>query len=398
MTRFGHSLPIHRTLAFRLGVVIFLALLAVDVATIPLWNWLYGKLLPEWSDPEWLRGYASALEALHAGEIRASDLEGTPHDLADLVVLYGAIVAYTAVFAVILAILISRLATRRIYGLTDQIRSTDPESDLPGPFAVKGSDEIYLLASTLNRMQNRIADLLEELRSRDRLRREWVSGVSHDLRAPLTALKASMNRSHSLVARLPESADRRTLEQVLAAAQLDADRVLDLSEDLLEMARLEADPKLVIEPVPAGELVRSAVESLRPLADEGGIAVDLSFPEGLPELQADGRLLIRALENVIVNSMRYARSRVGVSAQAKEGELQIAVEDDGPGLPSAEGEVVLEVLGPDRARADSTGIGLELARKIVDAHGGRLLGRNRPQGGASLRLCLPYEARPMTAG
>ena len=384
--------PFYRTLTFRLALVIFLALVVIDSLTIPLWNWLYFALNPEWLDPAYLRAYADLVEGVESE--RAAAIDGTPESLSDRLWMYAAIVGYVAVYAAILAFFVSRLATRRIRRLSNQVAGEGVDDDrIPGPFDEDGTDEIRLLAATMNRMRERIAGLLSTLDERDRLRSEWVSGVSHDLRAPLTALTASIERSRAIVPDLPEGERRDTLERMLRAAQLDVRRVLDLAEDLLESVKLEDEGELLVEPVPAGELLRNAVDSLRPIAELRGVTIDLRYPRGLPELQADGRRLIRALENVIMNSLEHAREWVRVSASRDAGALVVSVVDDGPGLPESDGRVDLESLGADRGRADSTGIGLTVAARIIEAHRGRIDGRNSADGGASISLILPLASQ-----
>ena len=91
-----------------------------------------------------------------------------------------------------------------------------------------------------------------------------------------------------------------------------------LAEDLLDTARLDAGDELVVEPVPAGELVAQTVEALIPLARERELALEAEVPAGLPTLHADGRRLARALENLVMNSLQHAHARVQVSAASAD--------------------------------------------------------------------------------
>jgi|GEM_PF-4014756 len=387
--------PFHRRLTFRLAVLIAVALIVVDISTIPLWNWLYYYLMPEWGDPGFVREYLAYLE-LSPEEMAEADgrrFESTL-DLRGRAILYGTVVLYTVIFAALLSFFVSRMATARIRRLASQVQVSSDVPALPGPFEVGGSDEIQLLASTMNGMRERILVLIDELEARDRLRTEWVSGVSHDLRAPLTALSAALDRSRRVIRELPEcdvpeGEKIASVDRSLRDAQLDVRRVADLAEDLLEIARLETGGELVVEPVPTGELLRTAVCSLRPMAEERDLDLQLDYPAGLPELRADGHRLLRALENIIVNSLQHARHSVQVRATVSRATLEIAVLDDGVGLPEVDGRAVLGGLGADRRRADSNGLGLEVARRIVEAHGGTLEGENQPGGGALVRIAVP---------
>ncbi len=380
--------PFFRRLSFRLAVLLFLGFFVVDIISVPVWDWLITESSQELYDPEALRAYADQLE--NDPENAQDPLVISDYD--DYLYVYGGTIVYNLLMSLLLAFAISVLATRRIKRLArEAAQPLNSVSDLPGPFTAKGDDEIAQLADNMNRMRGRTARLLAKLNERDRLRIDWVGDVSHDLRTPLTALAVSVERCTTLLDDIPDSPQREDMQRMLSAAQLDTRRVLDLAEDLLEIARLEAGQALMTEPVPPGQLLREAVEGLLPIAEDRGIALTLDYSPGLPELNADGRRLIRAIVNLIINSLQHAASQVHVSACACEesNTLEIVVEDDGHGLPETDGKVVLSRLGRDAGRRDSTGIGLEVAQRIIDAHLGTMSGHNKSDGGASVSIRLP---------
>ncbi len=373
-------------MSFRFAVLLFLGFFVVDVISVPVWNWLITESSQELYDPEALRAYADQLE--NDPENAQDPLEMSDSD--DYIYLYGGTIVYNLLMSLLLAFAISVLATRRIKRLArEAAQPLSSTSDLPGPFTATGNDEIAQLAESMNQMRGRTERLLSKLNERDRLRIDWVGDVSHDLRTPLTALAVSVERCSSLLEDIPDSPQRDDMQRMLSAAQLDTRRVLDLAEDLLEIARLEAGQTLMTEPVPPGQLLREAVEGLMPIAEDRGIALTLDYPSGLPELNADGRRLIRAIVNLIINSLQHAASKVHVSASEDNDTLEIVVEDDGHGLPETDGQVVLSRLGRDAGRRDSTGIGLEVAQRIIDAHVGTMIGHNKPDGGARVAIRLP---------
>jgi len=179
------------------------------------------------------------------------------------------------------------------------------------------------------------------------------------------------------------------LPALLDAAEFDTRRIRDLAEDLLEMARLEANADLQLESVPPGELLQSVIRELAPVAESRGIHLESSFPVEAIELKADGRRLIRAVENITLNSLQHADTMVRLSVRHRDSQLEILVEDDGPGLPEQNGQVVLTEIGQDPSRRDSAGIGLEVAQRIIAAHGGEISAENRARGGASVVVSLP---------
>ena len=297
-----------------------------------------------------------------------------------------------AMTVALLALATSRLVTRRLRRLSDQATG-DPDvgESLPGPFRVQGEDEIAALATSMNHMRSRVGQLVDTLEQRDRDRREWVAHVSHDLRTPLTALMACLDRARRHAG---DEESRTELSRLLGVAELDARRVMTLADDLLEIARLDAGAKRVLEPVPVNELLRKTASALEPTASSSGVDLELDLTSGLPELEADGRLLTRALENLVVNAIQHARSRAVLSARLVDGRCELCVTDDGPGFPSANGEVDLEEVRASLSRSDSTGLGLSVAERVAEAHEGRLVLENPPGGGAFVRLRLPVSAKP----
>jgi len=262
--------------------------------------------------------------------------------------------------------------------------------DLPGPFEVSGDDEISRLAAALNTMRGRIEQLVESLADRDRQRREWIAQVSHDLRTPLTALSACLERAKERYRREEhDTPEASGVFEAIEVASQDQQRLQTLVDDLFELARLDANESLLLEPVPPGELVRQAVRGLRPMAEARDITLEADVGASLPTVRADGRRLMRALENMLRNAVQFARSAVVLRVAVEGDELTFEVLDDGPGLPVKDGEVVLGLTDNSPRRPDSTGLGLLVTRRVAMAHGGRLTGTNRNSGGAAVAVRIP---------
>jgi signal transduction histidine kinase len=298
----------------------------------------------------------------------------------------------TVVLAVLLAFVVSRLVTRRLSRLAALASEPVPDDgDLPGPFFGGGRDEIGALARALDVRRERVMELVEGLASTDTRRREWVAQVSHDLRTPLTALGACLDRAEQMLSR-GDAVDAAAMTELVAVARLDADRVNALADDLLDIARLEASDSLDLEPVPPGELVRGTVTALGPLAQAGGVELVADLAPGLPIPDADGRRMARALENLVRNAIHFARSRVEVRAREADGRLRLEVRDDGEGLPEQDGEVLWETLRGHRSREDSAGLGLLVTERVAQAHGGDVGAHNLPEGGGAVWLDIPIHA------
>lgn len=289
------------------------------------------------------------------------------------------------VLAIALAFASSRLVTGRVSALAREASAPiDDPRKLPGPFPDEGEDEIAVLGGALNRMRGKVQELVGDLDRQDQERRRWIAQVSHDLRTPLTALSACLTRAED------DARNGRDVTERLEVAQHDARRLAELVEDLLDVARLEAGEEAVLEPVPPGEISRAAVRGLEALAETDGITLTLELATGLPLLEADGRRLMRALENLLKNALHHAEARVTLLVTGDGNHVRFSVEDDGPGLPAGEsGEVNVEALAAHLSRPDSAGLGLVVVRKVAEMHAGTMGAENRDEGGARVWIELP---------
>jgi two-component system, OmpR family, sensor histidine kinase KdpD len=218
------------------------------------------------------------------------------------------------------------------------------------------------------------------------LRTALLSAVGHDLRTPLTSIKAAVG---SL--RAPDLAlSTSDTSELLATIEESADRLTGLVDNLLDSSRLAAGVvRPVLRPVGYDEVVAralSGVDSMR---------ISVSVDENLPPVQADAGLLERVVANLVDNALRYAVSDVAVRASAYGDRVELRVVDQGPGLPKGFADRVFEPFtrGGDRmGDRDSTngvGLGLSVAKGFVDAMGGALRAEDTPGGGLTIVVALP---------
>lgn len=291
--------------------------------------------------------------------------------------------------AILLAVVISRRVTRRLAGMSDLASRPLPCGRLPGPFDESGGDEVARLAGTMNAMRQRVNQLLDDVARQEVQRREWLAQVSHDLRTPLTALVACLDRAElALQSPRPETLYQE-VPDLLAVAKLDIDRVESLANDLFEIARLEANDALNLEPVPPGELVRQTVRGLEPLAAKKGVKLQVRLGLNLPILNADGRRLMRALENLLRNAIQHAVAYVWIQVERGGETLRFEVRDDGVGFPEQRGTLSFDDLRSRRSREDSAGLGLMVTQRVAEAHGGAVGAHNSDTGGAVVWFALP---------
>ena len=226
------------------------------------------------------------------------------------------------------------------------------------------------------------------LAAADKMRTALLAAVSHDLRTPLSAAKAAIGTLRDPELDVPPE-DR---EELLEAADESLDRLIRLVENLLDMSRLQSGAlKPRLEPLEVGEIVPRAIDDV-PEADG---RVTLEPPETpVPAALADGPLLERAVANLVGNAVKHTDSPVTITISALGGQVEIRVIDRGPGIPQAARDQVFlpfQRLG-DRDNGAGVGLGLALARGLVEAMGGALTPEDTPGGGLTMVLALPAAA------
>ncbi len=242
-------------------------------------------------------------------------------------------------------------------------------------------DEIAGLAATMNAMLDRLQQAQEQ-------QRRFVSDASHELRSPASAIRqhAEVSLAH------PESASTEELASVVLS---EGHRLEQLVEHLLLLAR--SDEGLVAVHLRAVDLDDLVLEEAARVRAGGDVRVDVSSVSA-GRVHGDATLLRRLVSNLIDNAARHARSAVVVSLTENSGpdgtaDVRLAVGDDGPGIPAADRERVLDRfvrLDEARARdAGGAGLGLAIVRAVVLAHGGRIEVGASPQGGARITVQLP---------
>jgi len=235
---------------------------------------------------------------------------------------------------------------------------------------------------------------VEVLRRTDTLRAALLSSVSHDLRTPLSSIKAAASSLLQDDVQWDEEARR----SFTLSIERQADRLNRLVENLLDMSRIEGGAlKPEKEWYPVDELIHDVLGQMEPLLQ--GRAVETYLPDDLPPVKLDYLEIDQVLTNLIENALRYtpAQSAIEISAQASDGEVEISVADRGSGIPPEEIDHIFDKFYRVRAtdgsmRSVGSGLGLAVSKGLVEAHGGRIWAENRPGGGAIFRFTLPVGA------
>ncbi|WP_167746575.1 sensor histidine kinase [Streptomyces melanosporofaciens] len=251
-----------------------------------------------------------------------------------------------------------------------EITERDLHRRVPVP---RARDEIHRLARTMNATLDRLHRAMTR-------QRQFVADASHELRSPIAAVRAQLE----LVLTRPSRTD---WPAAVHKALRDTDRLQAVASDLLLLARLDAQ-----------EAPRTAAVDLGALAAEEvrrhpGALTLAGEQERAAVVTGSQVQLSRLLTNLADNARRHTRTTVSITVAVRGGLVELAVDDDGPGIPEADRERVFERftrLDDARARQDGgTGLGLAIANDIAHAHGGTLTVLTSPRGGARLLLCLP---------
>jgi two-component system, OmpR family, sensor histidine kinase KdpD len=233
---------------------------------------------------------------------------------------------------------------------------------------------------------------IELLRRTDALRSSLLSSVSHDLRTPLSSIKASASSLLQEDVQWDEEA-RRSFATTI---EHEADRLNRLVGNLLDMSRIEGGAlKPEKEWYPIGELIQDVLNHMQSVLQ--GRDVQLSLPGNLPPVELDYLQIDQVVTNLLENVVRYtpANSPIEITACVVDGQIEISIADHGPGIPSYELERIFDkfyrISGTARKNTSimGTGLGLAVCRGLIEAHGGRIWAENRPEGGAIFRFTLP---------
>jgi signal transduction histidine kinase len=309
------------------------------------------------------------------------------------------------VFAVTAGLLLLRLLTRRLGRLTATVEAFQQQSfvqraDGSEPWALqplktRRGDEIDRLGATFNAMAARIRQQVQQLQHTDTLRRELVAHVSHDLRTPLAALQGYLEtlllKEHQLTP--PER------QHYLEIAIRHSTRLGKLVAELFELAKLEAhETQAHPEPFSLAELVQDVVQKFQLMAQKKHQQLRARFTNDLPFVCADIGLIERVLDNLLHNALQYTPpgGTITVALTQERSRITVQVTDTGDGILPEDLPHIFERFyraGKDRqGAAGGVGLGLAIAKRIVELHGSTITVHSAPYGGTTFTFHLPISA------
>jgi len=379
-------------------------LLQPQVDLGPLHAFLMGGALPLFGDDPAARGARKVFSVAMVTRADAAPgylyavLQGSNFDAAiresgarTAVHLAAWSAALVAPLGALAAMGVFRWVTRPLERLTREVQQLERASRRPGDPEDDGHPpprhEIAQLRQAFDRLATASAMRWERLARQDEQRRALVANISHDLRTPLASL-------HGYLETLMLRADTVSPEErdhYLRLALSQSLRVNRLAGELLELARLELGAtRPTIEPFALDELAQDVLHKLALAAEARGLRIECVAAPALPAVQADIGMIERVLTNLLDNAMRHSPEggTVRLRLAPLDDRVQVALDDQGPGLPP---EVLRRLSDPDAPlppAADGGGLGLSIVRQILRLHGSELQARLPPAGGTEFTFTL----------
>lgn len=297
----------------------------------------------------------------------------------------------------VIALFLGRTVVRPLGAAGDaaeQIATGDLDIDLP----VSRVREVDEVNQAFVGMSQALRESLQHQSQLEQERRLFIGAIVHDLRTPLFSLRGYLEGLAKGVADTPEKRAR-----YVAVAQEKADALERLVDDLFSYTRLEyLDQAPRPEPLDLAELLQRLTVGLQPQAAAKDLEITYQQSSTPCLVDADRHLLARALENVLDNAIRYTPNggQLEISCQIDGDRAAVAIADSGPGIPAADLPNLFKPMYRGEAsrnrRTGGAGLGLTVARRILNAHGGDLTAGNRPEGGAIFTATLPAAADAAT--
>jgi len=299
-------------------------------------------------------------------------------DRTNLTLLYGALIG--AAIAWLLGYILSRTLTRPIRELTQATHAVS-EGDLSQQVPVRSNDELGELARAFNKMS---AELSRSINTR----KQMTADIAHELRTPLSLILGHAEAVHDGI--LPPTAENFEI------IREEATRLGNLVDDLRTLSLADAgELSMTLQPLEPDKLLAEVVTLYQFQSQKKNIILELDVAPPLPTIEADPGRLTQVLTNILDNALRHTPEggRIVLSANRSGGDVELAIQDSGPGLKTEDLERIFERFyraDASRQRQDGgSGLGLAIAKSIVQAHGGQLSAESEPGQGLKIIIWLP---------
>jgi signal transduction histidine kinase len=243
----------------------------------------------------------------------------------------------------------------------------------------------------LERATRQLIEANEQLKNIDKTKDEFLSTVTHELRTPVTSIRAMAEIVHDHT-----DMDEAQKQYFLAGVIKETERLSHLITQVLNLEKYESGKqKLNISSVQLNSLINDAVQSIKPLADEKAIQVSIKIPDSMFLVQCDADLIMQVLTNLLSNAVKFAPEKgiVSITIHSNLDELQIWVEDNGKGIEPGLHELIFDKFFQAKnqtlRKPEGSGLGLAICKKIIDMHGGTIWVDSELNKGSKFIFTLP---------
>jgi signal transduction histidine kinase len=311
------------------------------------------------------------------------------HDLA----LGSLLLFFAGAISIAFGFFISSTITQALNNLVDGTSQLS-QGDFSARVTIKGNDEIAQLSKAFNEMSARLEEAAANERALDETRRNLVAWASHDLRTPLTSLRVMITALADGVV-----TDQETVSRYLIQSQNEITRMSKLLDDLFELAQLDAGyEKLDFEWLALSDLVSDTIESFAARAQAKEVTLNGYVPPQVDLVWAAPEKLSRILDNLISNALRYSPKggTIRLSAEIKENTTIVTVVNSGSEINAKDLPFIFDRFYRgeksrvrDQSESGGVGLGLAIAKGLVEAHGGKIWVKSEAEKGTSFSFSLP---------
>jgi signal transduction histidine kinase len=297
--------------------------------------------------------------------------------------------------SIVLALLLGFVLSWSLIGPIQRTESRLAEiaaGDFSRHVDVPNRDELGVLAANVNRMNDELGRLYQELETVSRHKSEFLANMSHELRTPLNAIIGFSDVLHEQMAGKLNEQQLDYVSDVLEAGR----HLLSLINDILDLSKIEAGHmELELTDVSLADVLQSGLTMHSERATRGGITLGLAVAPDEITIQADERKVRQVVFNLLSNAIKFTPpdGRIDVSAQRSGDLVEVAVADSGAGIRAEDLDLIFEEFrqAPGDAGREGTGLGLPLSRKFIELHGGSLWVESVAGAGSTFRFTLPVE-------
>ena len=256
---------------------------------------------------------------------------------------------------------------------------------------LKSGGELKMLAGTFNEMADTTVKNIEGLKGLERLRRELLANVSHDLRTPITSI---YGYAETLLLKTKEN-NPEEQERYLNIILQNTEKLKNLVDELFEFSKLEArQVKLNPEPFSIAELVQDVTAKYKIVADKKNISIATILPDDLPLIFADIALVDRAIQNLVDNAIKYTKEggRISFEFRKVENAIEVNIKDTGCGIPEDDLPLIFDRYhkGTNNKEASAGfGLGLAIVKKIIELHQSIISVKSKINEGTTFSFNLP---------